>query len=153
MLWVLVGVAIVTLYIFSLIDDWGRDLTTNFAQTDPLSTDLRPIELPLPPDRAATLVRQAAESLRGWQVADAAPRDLGGGAIEWHFVRTTLLMRYKDDVHARIEPSASGESVTVHLRSRSRIGKGDLGQNPRNLRELLGAIERSLRTSEGPPGG
>lgn len=153
MWWVLAGVAIVTLYIFSHIDDWSRDLTTNFAKTDPLSTDLRPLELPLPPDRAASLVRQAAESLRGWQVAEESPSDLGGGVVEWHFVRTTLLMRYKDDIHARIEPSASGESVTVHLRSQSRIGKGDLGQNPRNLRELLRAIERSLPATAGPPPG
>lgn len=141
MWWVLAGVAIVTLYIFSHIDDWGRDLTTNFAQTDALSPDLRPRELPLPPDRAASLVRRAAETLRGWQATESAPRDLGGGVLEWHFVRTTLLMRYKDDIHARIEPSATGQSVTVHLRSQSRLGKGDLGQNPRNLRELLQAID------------
>lgn len=141
MWWVLAGVAIVTLYIFSHIDDWKRDLTTNFAQTDALSSDLRPRELPLPPDRAASLVRRAAESLRGWQAAESAPRDLGGGVLEWHFVRTTRLMRYKDDIHARIEPAADGQSVTVHLRSQSRIGKGDLGQNPRNLRELLQAID------------
>lgn len=153
MWWVLAGVAIVTLYIFSHIDDWSRDLTTNFAKTDPSSTDLRPLELPLPPDRAASLVRRAAESLRGWQVAEESPSDLGGGAVEWHFVRTTLLMRYKDDIHARIEPLASGESVTVHLRSQSRIGKGDLGQNPRNLRELLRAIERSLPAPAGTPPG
>jgi uncharacterized protein (DUF1499 family) len=60
-----------------------------------------------------------------------------------HFVRTTPLMRYKDDIRVRIVPAASGSRVSAE--SRSRIGRGDLGQNPRNLRELLAAVRGAAK--------
>jgi uncharacterized protein (DUF1499 family) len=41
-------------------------------------------------------------------------------------------------VHLRLEPSANG--TLVHGRSQSRIGKGDLGQNRRNLLRLFRAL-------------
>ena len=141
MWWVLAGVVLVTLYIFSHIDDWGRDLTTNFARTDAESDDLRPARIALPMEPAAELVRRAAGKLPGWELAEPQPQPLDDGSQEWHFVRTTRLMRYKDDVHVRLEPTADGSGVIAHIRSRSRIGKGDLGQNPRNIRELLARIE------------
>lgn len=145
--WVLVGVALVTVFVFSYIDDWSRDLTTNHARTDAASEDLRPARIELPIGPAADRVRRAATSLRGWELAEPEPLRLDDGSEEWHFVRTTPLMRFKDDIHARLEPSADGQSVTVHLRSRSRIGKGDLGQNPRNLRELLRQIDRESQAA------
>jgi uncharacterized protein (DUF1499 family) len=51
-------------------------------------------------------------------------------------------MRYKDDIRLSIKPADSGSLLSAE--SRSRVGRGDLGQNPRNLRELLGAIRRGL---------
>ncbi len=65
-----------------------------------------------------------------------------GGSIKLHFVRTTGIMRYQDDIHVVIAPLAVGSRLNAN--SRSRVGKGDLGQNPRNLRELLGAVRKEL---------
>jgi uncharacterized protein (DUF1499 family) len=46
----------------------------------------------------------------------------------------TILWRFVDDIHLRFEPHGSGSRIVGE--SRSRIGKGDLGQNARNLRAL-----------------
>ena len=50
-------------------------------------------------------------------------------------VRKTRLFRFEDDVAARVYPDPNG--ARLELTSASRLGKGDLGQTPRNLEELL----------------
>jgi uncharacterized protein (DUF1499 family) len=138
MLWVLAGVAIVSLVIFAQIDDWSRDWTTNVAATDEAAGNLRPLTLDLPLDQAADRLRRVVGSLPRWQaVAWPSEPPTPDAALEVALVRTTPLLRFKDDVQVRMVASPDGRSTTVHIRSQSRIGRGDLGQNPRNIRELL----------------
>ena len=122
------------------VEDWSRDLTINFAATSDDAKDarLQPIRSHLSSQELAKLVIAAAAKIHRWELAERQ----AGPPLVLHFVRTTGLMRYKDDIHVRIEPANGGTLLTAE--SRSRIGKGDLGQNPRNLRELLGAVRAAL---------
>ena len=74
-----------------------------------------------------------ARSLKRWIVVEVAPR---AGLIR--AVYTTALFRFKDDVMVRVR--RDGETTVVSVRSRSRVGKGDLGQNARTIR----AFQRAL---------
>ena len=56
-------------------------------------------------------------------------------------VRKTRLFRFRDDVTARVYPDPDG--ARLDITSASRLGKGDLGQNPRNIEELLRAVDRA----------
>ena len=70
---------------------------------------------------------RAIGGLRRWQVTgreDAVVRA----------TRTTRLFRFVDDVLLLLEPAHGGTRVSA--RSASRVGRGDLGQNRRNLAEL-----------------
>ncbi len=138
MLWVLAGAAAVTLFMFAQVDDWSRDLTTNVASTDPPTGDLQPLALDLSPEEALTKVRRSVANMPRWQFVDSSrDADQLPGTIVVHLVRTTPLMRFKDDIEVRLIPGPNQQSTTVHIRSQSRVGRGDLGQNPRNIRELL----------------
>jgi len=134
-----VGVILVT-----HVEDWSRDLSINHAATsdDAKDSRLRTLEVPLGPGDLAALVTKSAQSLPRWELVEQTP---AGDAIQLHFVRTTGLVGYKDDIRVRIEPAGEGSRLSAE--SRSRIGKGDLGQNPRNLRELLGPLRTSLPSS------
>jgi uncharacterized protein (DUF1499 family) len=55
-------------------------------------------------------------------------------------VRKTRLFRFADDVTAQVRPHPDG--ARLELTSASRLGRGDLGQNTRNLEELLRAVDR-----------
>jgi uncharacterized protein (DUF1499 family) len=122
----------------SQVEDWGRDLSTNVAVTEENAADRRllPIHSPLSPTEFADHVESAAVALPNWALAH---RDSQPEGLKLHFIRTTPLLRFKDDIRVTIAPVAGGGSV-LSAESRSRIGKGDLGQNPRNLRELLASI-------------
>jgi uncharacterized protein (DUF1499 family) len=66
----------------------------------------------------------------------------GPGGSELQYVATTRVLRFKDDLSVRIRREGGKTKVTV--RSRSRVGKLDFGQNARNVRELLAALDREL---------
>jgi uncharacterized protein (DUF1499 family) len=123
------------------VEDWSRDLTTNVAATSDDADDqrLRTIRSRLSPGELAEQTVAAARTLPRWELAGQS-RD--NAAVELQLVRTTGLMGYKDDIRVRIEPAEGGSRLSAE--SRSRVGKGDLGQNPRNLRELLGKLREVL---------
>src|SRR5262245_38540882 len=136
---VLAAIVIVALQ----VENWRRDLTTNVAMTEESSPDerLRPVHAPLDPAELAERTEKAGKTLANWRL-ESSSRE--GSAVKLYFVRTTRLMRFQDDIHVRIEPATEGGSVLSAV-SRSRVGKGDLGQNPRNLRELLAAVRQAIR--------
>ncbi len=119
------------------VDDWGRDLTTNTASTsdDPRSA-LPAHRSGLPPAELARHVLSAIDKLPRWQLAELTE---GDGKVMLHLVRSTPLLRFRDDIMVTISPEPTGSILRAV--SQSRIGKGDLGQNPRNLRELLSALD------------
>lgn len=124
-----------------IIDDWSRDLTTNFAATseDAKRPALRPIHSPRSPAQLAEIVVAAARQIPRWELVEQQESDDG---VQLHFVRTTPLLRFKDDIRITIA-RRDGESLLT-AQSQSRIGKGDLGQNPRNLIELLAPVRKAL---------
>ena len=58
------------------------------------------------------------------------------------FVATSRIFRFKDDVVVRLSPAPEGTRVDV--RSRSRMGKGDLGANAKRIDQLLKAARALL---------
>ena len=80
-------------------------------------------------DRALGAVRDL-----GWEVVAS---DRSAGRIE--AVDTTYWFGFKDDVVIRIAPAEGGTRVDV--RSKSRVGRGDLGTNARRVRELLKRLQ------------
>ena len=87
---------------------------------------------PVAPGRLLPAVRRAVEGLPRWSLEAAE-------ASEVRAVRTTRLFRFRDDVTARVRPDPGG--ARLELTSASRLGRGDLGQNPRNLEEHLRDVD------------
>lgn len=115
-----------------------RGLSTNHAKLDPAAEDPS-----LRPPTSASAPADLADTIQAW--TDSAPlwsvekREASGGDVNMHLTRTTRVFRFVDDVHVRLI-AAEGGGTRVEAESQSRVGKGDLGQNPRNLKELVGVI-------------
>jgi uncharacterized protein (DUF1499 family) len=108
--------------------------TRNWADTDePGDSALTPLDVALPVPETLARVEAVIRRLPRWRVENV---DALAGTVT--ATRTTRLWRFVDDIVVRCEATASG--TRVHARSRSRVGKGDFGQNRRNLRQLLDAI-------------
>lgn len=118
-----------------------RALTENTAETDPYARDrrLRGRTYAIPfQDVWSAALALADGGLRGWTLVEAD--DLAGTL---HAESRTLVFRFVDDVHVRItlDPDAQ---TRVDLRSASRVGKGDLGRNPRTIGTFLRRLDRAL---------
>jgi uncharacterized protein (DUF1499 family) len=97
--------------------------------------DLKPAARPEAPAGAYAVALAAARRMPRWNVVT---EDAKAFAIE--AVATTGLMRFKDDVVIEVRPEGSGSSV--HVRSRSRVGRGDLGANAARIRAYLLELSR-----------
>jgi uncharacterized protein (DUF1499 family) len=107
-----------------------RGLTENTAE---IST-----EFSISPEEAAERITSWVQSKSIWKVESQSTAD---ETVTMHLTRTTRLFGFVDDVHITLQASDSGG--TMNAKSESRVGKGDLGQNPRNLSELAAAVRES----------
>lgn len=133
----LIVVAVFVLSLFSQIEDWKRDLSINHASLDAQSDDPR-----MHPPIIAGSTADVADQIVSW--AEQTPlwavesKEVGDQAAKIHLTRTTRIFRWVDDIHVQL--SATDQGTRVDANSKSRVGKGDLGQNPRNLRQLVAGI-------------
>ncbi|KAA1257720.1 hypothetical protein LF1_02090 [Rubripirellula obstinata] len=89
-------------------------------------------DLPGSPVEIAGKLNVAFDSHRQWETISQAGKD---DQIVLHAIRRTKLFGFVDDV--RIELSSDQDGQTrLYASSRSRVGKGDLGQNARNLQQM-----------------
>lgn len=121
-------------------------LTRNRAWTDPDSPDrrLRGRSYAIPFAEVWAAAVETARSRPRWTVTEA---DARGGVIEAE--ARTALWRFVDDVEVRVR--LDGDGLTrVDATSASRIGSADLGTNARRIARFLHALDRRLRSREGP---
>ena len=91
--------------------------------------DIAPVMLPMPPAQAYAKALAAAEAM-GWEVVG---RDAASGRIE--AVDSTKWFGFKDDIAIRVRPADAGSRVDI--RSKSRVGRGDLGTNAQRIRAYV----------------
>lgn len=89
--------------------------------------DLKPLIVEgTPKDVVFEKVVEACKKMPRWTLT---VQDKDKGVVEGF--ATTLLLRFKDDFVIRI--SGTGPNVTVDMRSKSRLGKSDLGANAQRI--------------------
>lgn len=126
-----------------MIDDWSRDWTTNHAELSMTNPDplLHPIELDEDVSSTAERVARWVARQSAWEVVPAETSDNGQRI---HLTRSTAVFRFVDDIYVELTPLPTSADepprTRVDASSKSRLGKGDLGQNPRNLKELRAGI-------------
>jgi uncharacterized protein (DUF1499 family) len=98
--------------------------------------DLATVHLAADPGRVFDASVQAAKDL-GWDMVAEAPSE---GRIE--ATDTTSYFGFKDDVVIRIRPDGPGSAVDV--RSKSRVGMGDVGANADRISAFLDGMQANL---------
>ena len=123
----------------TLPENQGRDMAypgETFAEQQRAGyPDLGPLTLAVPPDEAFKQVAAAARSVPTWNITR---EDAGARALEGY--DTSRVFRFKDDFVIEVRATDNGQSV-VHMRSKSRDGRGDLGINAARIRAFLGRLQ------------
>jgi len=123
----------------ALFRRWLTYMTVNDVSTkDPSSyPQLQPLETSSPIDEITAAVRHCfSEKEDHWRIVSV---DRDRGMIQAEI--DTPFFGFTDDVTIQIE---TNDRSIIHVRSRSRIGVGDLGKNARNIRQILDALQSKL---------
>lgn len=94
--------------------------------------DIKTLEYSQPVAATFSQALAAAEKM-GWEMVAAEP---DAGRIE--ATATTLWFGFKDDVVIRIQPTAAGSRLDI--RSKSRVGRSDVGANAARIRAFVDAM-------------
>ncbi len=106
------------------------------AQQQKAYPDLAPLILKAPRDKVFVAAQGALASM-GLELVDA---DAAQGRIE--ATATSLLFGFKDDVVVRIADDANATKVDV--RSKSRVGRHDMGMNAKRIRAFLAKLKAAV---------
>ncbi len=90
----------------------------------------------VPPGRLHERVEHVVNML-GWELVETKPAE-----HTLHAVVTSQLLKFKDDVEIKLVLADCG--TELHVRSSSRVGRGDFGANAHHVMELHHALERLL---------
>ena len=98
--------------------------------------DIRPVILNVSPGKAYHRCLEAAREMSWWKIQAA---DSLEGRIE--ATSTIPWFGFKDDIVVRIDTARSGGS-RIDVRSMSRLGVSDIGENARRVRSYIAKLER-----------
>ena len=97
--------------------------------------DIRPLAMIDDADAVFARAMDLAKQREGWTVTGTT---LKGDVSSFEVVAVSKIFRFHDDVIVRVTKVENG--CVVDVRSRSRVGKGDLGANAARIREFLQAL-------------
>lgn len=83
-------------------------------------------------------VQRIARAESSWTIVNINERDLRVEAIA-----TTPMMKFKDDIVILVRESQS--QIQVDMRSKSRLGKSDLGANAKRIQAFFAQLKLALR--------
>ena len=130
-----VGLLITAMLIAAAIWPVINDVKTGETPEYP---DIQPLYYTADPRRVFDESVASVEELERWEVVKS---DVATRTIE--ATSTTRVFKFVDDVTITVQPVT--EFVTrVDVHSRSRVGKGDFGQNARNITMFYGELEERL---------
>lgn len=99
--------------------------------------DIQPLRFPLSKERVVDGALHAVNQLPNWSLSSY---DVDRGEVRAE--ASTSLLRFVDDVVIRVLEESS--DVKVEVRSASRVGRGDFGQNARNIRKFFEELKKQL---------
>lgn len=123
--------------IAKLEENKGRDYTYTSdlpAKQKKLYPDLAPVVSAQSPSRWFARVVETAKKQPGWKIVN-----VDEASFRLELVAVTSLLKFADDVVVEVRPEKNGSSL--HMRSKSRLGKSDLGANFKRISEFLKAVQ------------
>ena len=131
LLGVLIAVVLTVSMIWPVLNVVETGKTAEYADVVPqyYSTD---------PQRVFDEVRGSVTEMKRWELI----KD-DRSALTVTAQRSTRTMGFVDDIEIRIEP-VTEFATRVNIKSSSRVGKGDFGQNARNIEEFFVELDRRL---------
>ncbi|MBI1366794.1 MAG: DUF1499 domain-containing protein [Alphaproteobacteria bacterium] len=124
----------------AIVKQTGKTVEESQKQAFP---DIVPLDSSADLKTAAKAAREVVEAMGMRILAEGPATDDAGSGWRIEAVATSAWFGFKDDFIVRIRPQATG-GVRVDVRSESRVGGSDLGQNAKRVRAFLKALDLKI---------
>ena len=131
---------------FQQVEAIGKDVSLKYNNDfveiqKKLHPEIKPLELEQSIDSVFSAAETVAKEQEDWKlhVTDKDSKRLQGTA-------TTSMMKFKDDFVIQLESNDSG-GTTVHMRSKSRLGRNDFGANANRIQNFFSDLKVELQSS------
>ncbi|MCA1595465.1 MAG: DUF1499 domain-containing protein [Chloroflexi bacterium] len=107
--------------------------------------NLKPHVYPFPAGQVFAVAEATSKDIPRWRVTavDRLGREMQAEA-------QTAVLGFVDDITIRVNPLREDSASEVVVRSRSRKGVGDLGENARRIRSYYQALDRRISNASAP---
>ena len=137
--WIIIGIIVFAGSPFLLGLLWPRINDIKTGET-PQYADLQPQRFNQPLEKVYDAALASVQAM-GFDLREGKRDPSGnGGIIE--AIATTRLFKFKDDVTVTL--TRQDDATVVNVRSKSRVGKGDLGANARRIRAFQAELAKRL---------
>lgn len=99
--------------------------------------ELKPLRSDLPAAQVFELVQAAALEMPRWEIAAVE-----AAMLQLEAIAATRLPIFREDIVIQVRPESEG--CSVHMRSKSRRGKGVLGTNAKRIRRFLDRLQAKI---------
>ncbi|MGA1191859.1 MAG: DUF1499 domain-containing protein [Bdellovibrionota bacterium] len=104
---------------------------------------VEPLRVQIAPDTLFQVIVSLVDSETSWRSVVVHPEQRRLTAVA-----VTPLLRFRDDVVIEVREGDTVEHSIVHMRSRSRLGKSDLGTNAKRISTFFDALEQHVSHTE-----
>jgi uncharacterized protein (DUF1499 family) len=118
-------------YVYLTAKPYNEEMRPKQAKLYP---DLAPLALSVDAPLAFARVERVARAQPDWKVVSADNLRVEAEA-------TSSLLHFVDDVVIEVRPEVKGSSV--HMRSRSRVGRNDFAANYKRIRHFFAELEKA----------
>lgn len=137
--WVIIGIVVLAGSPFALGLIWPRINDIKTGET-PQYADLQPQRFNQPVEKVYDAALASVRAMDMEIREEKRDPSNNSGIIE--AVATTRIFKFKDDVTITI--TRQGDATIVNVRSKSRVGKGDMGTNARRIRAFQAELAKRL---------
>ncbi|HAG91220.1 MAG TPA: hypothetical protein DCL41_05080 [Bdellovibrionales bacterium] len=109
----------------------------SFSVQKKLHPEIQPLRLPKETEEVFAKAVKVAKETSLMEVVH-----INEDIRQFEAVATTPLMKFKDDIVVKVEPDEKGS--VVHMRSKSRLGKSDLGKNAERIQSFFSVLKKEL---------
>ncbi len=103
-----------------------------------LHPEISPFLTSLDKDKVWNVVKRVAQTQSHWSIVEVSDKDFRVEAIA-----TTPLMKFKDDIVVVVRENLG--QIQVDMRSKSRVGKSDLGANAYRIKVFFEQLSFALK--------
>jgi uncharacterized protein (DUF1499 family) len=105
--------------------------------------NLKPLILEESKEELFSRILKTAQKMPRWEVLGPSGDQIAPGPFRLEAVSKTKIFRFRDDIVIEVRDEPKDQTSSIHMRSKSRLGKGDFGANAKRIEQFFSMLSKN----------